>query len=215
MRKIFLFLLLLAGWALIFSPWTTKSSSFSSVFFAPAHPSEAALPQPWQNAERVQLARAQADIPVQAPAGETYTIRPGDTLGQLAKNRGLALSALLEANPHIGNASLIYPGQRITFPAAVRAQGSPVTGAVVFAPGATVQVSAAGFPPGSTVRVGFGRSISGYKVLGKYRTDAEGGFLQVLQIPADTRPGESVFFMVTSDGSPTIQRISETFLVGQ
>lgn len=49
--------------------------------------------------------------------GATYTVRWGDTLGKIAANKGVSLSALLAANPQIWNASLIYPGQVINVPA--------------------------------------------------------------------------------------------------
>ena len=49
--------------------------------------------------------------------GGTYIVRWGDTLGRIAANSGVSLSALLAANPQIWNASLIYPGQVINIPA--------------------------------------------------------------------------------------------------
>jgi LysM repeat protein len=49
--------------------------------------------------------------------GETYVIRRGDTLGNIAVRYGVNLNALLAANPQIWNASRIFPGQVITIPA--------------------------------------------------------------------------------------------------
>lgn len=49
--------------------------------------------------------------------GGYYTVRWGDTLGNIAAANGVTLSALLAANPQIWSPSLIYPGQVITIPA--------------------------------------------------------------------------------------------------
>lgn len=219
MRKIFVLLLLLAGWALIFSPWTSGTLGIedawgdSNAFMSPVHPSDAPLPQPWQDEERVQVSSLPAAPAAQRPAGETYTVQRGDTLGQIAKQRGLTLADLLEANPDIGNASLIYPGQQIKFPDPYTGQGSPVTGAIEYKPGASLQVSVSGFPANSSVRVGLGLSVSGYKSLGEYRTDAEGSLSERLTLPDTIKPGEEAFFLVTTEGVPAVQRVSETFVI--
>ena len=55
--------------------------------------------------------------PGYSPTGRTYTVCRGDTLGKIAANYGVSLSALLAANPQIWNASLIFPGQVINIPA--------------------------------------------------------------------------------------------------
>ena len=49
--------------------------------------------------------------------GETYVIRQGDSLGNIAARYGISLNALLAANPQIWNASKIFPGQVIAIPA--------------------------------------------------------------------------------------------------
>lgn len=43
-------------------------------------------------------------------------IRSGDTLSQIAKDKGITLKALLAANPSIKNANQIRVGQSITIP---------------------------------------------------------------------------------------------------
>ncbi len=45
-----------------------------------------------------------------------YTVRPGDTLFQIAKRFGVTVDAILAANPQITNANMIMPGQVITIP---------------------------------------------------------------------------------------------------
>jgi murein DD-endopeptidase MepM/ murein hydrolase activator NlpD len=46
----------------------------------------------------------------------TYTVKPGDTLGKIAKNNGVSLSQLLEANPQIKDPNRIKVGDLITLP---------------------------------------------------------------------------------------------------
>lgn len=50
-----------------------------------------------------------------APAGDTYTVRRGDTLWGIARRHGTTVSALASLN-HIANPDLIYPGQELNLP---------------------------------------------------------------------------------------------------
>jgi predicted chitinase len=47
-----------------------------------------------------------------------YVVQAGDTLGHIAQQHGITLSALLQANPEITNPNLIRPGQTINIPEA-------------------------------------------------------------------------------------------------
>lgn len=51
-----------------------------------------------------------------ASGGNTYTVKKGDTLSEIAKDQGVGLSSLIKANPQIKNPNLIYPGQQINMP---------------------------------------------------------------------------------------------------
>ena len=51
-----------------------------------------------------------------APAADTYTVRPGDTLWAIAKRYHTTAAALTERN-RIADPNLIYPGQMLTIPA--------------------------------------------------------------------------------------------------
>ncbi|HEY6635599.1 MAG TPA: LysM peptidoglycan-binding domain-containing M23 family metallopeptidase [Acidimicrobiia bacterium] len=44
-----------------------------------------------------------------------YTVESGDTLGRIARDQGVSVSALIEAN-NISNPNLIYPGQKLKIP---------------------------------------------------------------------------------------------------
>ena len=47
---------------------------------------------------------------------ETYTIKRGDTLSAIAKKYGTTVSKLMEANPYITNANMIYAGKTLQIP---------------------------------------------------------------------------------------------------
>lgn len=54
--------------------------------------------------------------PVTAHAAEIYTVQSGDTLWKIAVKYRVGLSEIIEANPHIKNPDMIYPGQKINIP---------------------------------------------------------------------------------------------------
>lgn len=51
-------------------------------------------------------------------ATQTYVVQRGDTLGKIAAKFGTTVDVLLDLNPQIKNPNVIYPGQKITVPAA-------------------------------------------------------------------------------------------------
>ena len=55
---------------------------------------------------------------------KTYKIKSGDTLSQIAKDMGMSLSALKQANPKIENVNKIKVGQTITIPSLANIKGS-------------------------------------------------------------------------------------------
>jgi LysM repeat protein len=58
------------------------------------------------------LALPASEPPAELPPGEVYVVRPGDTLGQIARRFGLSLADLARLNG-IANPALIYPGQTL------------------------------------------------------------------------------------------------------
>ena len=57
-------------------------------------------------------------IPAQCPPGFTrrYTVQPGDNMFAIARRFGVSLEALINANPHIANPTLIFPGDVLCVP---------------------------------------------------------------------------------------------------
>jgi LysM repeat protein len=54
--------------------------------------------------------------PAPAPALQTYTVQPGDTLGDIAAQNGTTVSEIVKANPQISDPNNIYVGQKIKLP---------------------------------------------------------------------------------------------------
>jgi spore coat assembly protein SafA len=50
------------------------------------------------------------------PIAGIYSVRRGDTMLRIAQAHGISVSALVQANPQIGNPSLIFPGEVINLP---------------------------------------------------------------------------------------------------
>ncbi|WP_443093957.1 LysM peptidoglycan-binding domain-containing protein [Mycetocola zhadangensis] len=59
-----------------------------------------------------------------APATSTYTVLSGDTISGIASAHGVTVAAVFAANG-LSSASIIYPGQNITIPAAGTPQSAP------------------------------------------------------------------------------------------
>ncbi len=51
-------------------------------------------------------------------SNNTYTVRSGDTLSEIAARNKVSLGSVISANPQIKNPNLIYPGQQINMPSA-------------------------------------------------------------------------------------------------
>ncbi|WP_017753597.1 SafA/ExsA family spore coat assembly protein [Calidifontibacillus oryziterrae] len=52
----------------------------------------------------------------QAQTQTTYTVQPGDSMWKIAVRYQIGLTEIIEANPHIKNPALIYPGQKVNIP---------------------------------------------------------------------------------------------------
>lgn len=61
-------------------------------------------------------APAPAPAPAPAAPGGEVTVKSGDTMSGIAQAHGVSLQALEQANPHITNPNLIYPGEVVLLP---------------------------------------------------------------------------------------------------
>ena len=62
----------------------------------------------------------QSRVPASCPPGfqGRYTVQPGDTMFLIAQRFGVSLDALIAANPHISNPSVLFPGDVLCVPGA-------------------------------------------------------------------------------------------------
>ena len=58
----------------------------------------------------------QTSTPTPTPKYETYTIKPGDTLSEIAQRYGTTVSKIMAANPYITNKNKIYAGKTLQIP---------------------------------------------------------------------------------------------------
>jgi len=78
----------------------------------------------WELVIPGQLSGNRRETPPMGGGMTVYTVRPGDTLGELAERWGSSIDAVAELNG-IVDISLIFAGQRLRRPAAALAPGSP------------------------------------------------------------------------------------------
>lgn len=87
-------------------------------------------------------APAQAQSPTQtqpqAFCENSYIVRAGDTLSEIADLCGTSTNALLRANPQIDNPTVIRPGEVIWLPGAVVPDADPLTSTYIIASGDTL-----------------------------------------------------------------------------
>jgi len=222
MSRFFLFLLLLiVGCGLIFLPMVIESGGFH--WLSRARPAED-LPQPWKNGASVKISSQDVETTGARPESECpdpYVLNPGDTLGTLAQTCGISLAGLLSVNPQITNPNQVFPGQAINIPqSAGRGGGSDLnTGAIfqrlAYSPDSAMNVSVEQMPPGASVRVGIGLSTTGYHVLQNETVGQDGCLSITLIIPADAVPGDRAFVLITTEDTPSVQVISEEFVIGE
>jgi LysM repeat protein len=219
-RKIFIFLLLIAGWGVIFYPLMAKPAALHWPLGArPA----ANLPQPWKSGAAVQVAPRSGSAAADSGEGESgcpaqYTIQSGESLGQIARRCAVALESLLSANPQISNPNRVDAGQSLTIPAiAGRGGGDDLAEAVFlrggYAPGAVIDVQASGLPAGAPIHVGIGLSSSGYRLVEQAVSGLDGSLSLSITIPASAQPGEHGFILITTSGVPSVQVISPEFSI--
>lgn len=70
------------------------------------------------------IAAAQDNSAAVAAPAAGYTVKPGDTLSEIASAHGVSLEALLAANGQVADPDLIRPGEQLTIPGGGQAHGS-------------------------------------------------------------------------------------------
>lgn len=71
-------------------------------------------------------------MPPSCPNGQSYTVKPGDTMFFIARRYNISLQSLINANPQIADPNTIYPGQVICIPTAAPSLGVLCPGGQIY-----------------------------------------------------------------------------------
>lgn len=130
--------------------------------------------------------KAGSTIPVTGETASTYVVVKGDYLSLIARRFGTTVAKLLEINPEIKKASLIYVGQVIKLPSG---STTPVsTGNITLSTrsakaGAQVEVKVTGFPANAEIDYRLGKEGQPYSAVVDGKTDASGNATAKVTIP--------------------------------
>ena len=151
--------------------------------------------------------KAGSNIPTPTPTPGTsqqYTVQRGDTLFKIGQKFGVTVQSLLNANPSITNASLIYAGQVINIPSgsgSIPSTGRRVTLSATSAKvGAQVEVKIFGFPANMDVDFRLGKLDTAYSAVYDARTDAKGEATVKVTIPNAAKVNEKWVVKVMTTG---------------
>ena len=149
------------------------------------------------------------------PSINTYTVKSGDTLFEIAQRYNLSLQTLLNLNPGITNPALIYTGQQIQLPAGT----TPVRPYVYVSdntvqPGSSFKVHAINFPANAAVDVRLAQKGQPFTAVYDAQTDAQGEVNLSVTLPSSANAGEQWQAIVTTTNltNPT-RATSETITV--
>ena len=162
----------------------------------------------------VQDGDGDADGGAEGPCGNVYIVQPGDFLRSIAEECDTTVSALLAANPTIGNANIIYTGQRLVLPggsgpAEPRVSIVPDAGP----PGTEIAVDASGFAPNAEVIVGLGVANAEPSVEQTVTTNDLGALETTITLPEDADIGRTWRVLVNNPGLQGDSALSEDFTV--
>lgn len=169
--------------------------------------------------------KAGSTVPTPTPTPGTgtsqqYTVQRGDTLFKIGQKFGVTVQSLLNANPSITNASLIYTGQVINIPSgsgSIPATGRRVTLSATSAKvGAQVEVKVFGFPANTDVDFRLGKLDAAYSVAYDGKTDSKGEVTLKVTIPNSAKVNEKWQVKVMTTGLANgVEIISPTITIVQ
>jgi LysM repeat protein len=149
----------------------------------------------------------------QSPCGEIYTVLPGDTLSEIAELCETTVTAILEANPEIDDATSLFAGQRLNIPQPPEEREpllaiTPACGP----PGTEVFVLSSGFPPGTSVEVSIHRKDVAARIWTRLVSNEFGKFEIRMTLPSSAQPNQIwVIEAETEVDDTTIEGVSGDF----
>jgi LysM repeat protein len=220
-RRLFLIALMLTVLAglMALSSFGKSNGPFTLLSPGGVRPSKKPLPSPWSAVQLppVKLYYQPSVLSGAAPTAcpSIYIVQRGDTAGSIARSCGITLQDLLAANPTLTNADKIYSGQELAvYRAPQRDDGYiPLPAHAQVPAGTVLLVQAEGFSSGETVRIGLGLSESGFEVLASKEVETGGVISAQIIVPYGAAVGERGFVLVSGTGLPSLQVISEPFIV--
>jgi LysM repeat protein len=151
----------------------------------------------------------------QGTCGEIYTVLPGDTLSEIAELCDTTVTAILEANPEVDDATSLFVGLRLTIPQLPEEREpllaiTPACGP----PGTEVFIMASGFPPGTRVDLSVHRQDREAGIVSTVTSNEFGKFETRMNIPSSAGPEQIwVFEAETEVDDTTIRGVSGDFSV--
>ena len=151
----------------------------------------------------------------QRPCGEIYTVLPGDTLSEIAELCETTVTAILDANPEVGDATRLFVGLRLRIPQPPEEREpllaiTPACGP----PGTEVFVLASGFPPGTAVDLSIHRQDREVRAASRVVSNEFGKFEARVTVPTSAEPNQIwVIQAETEVDDTTIRGVSGDFSV--
>lgn len=164
------------------------------------------------------LISGQADTPAipitGGPTVQSYTVRSGDTLFEIAQMFNTDLDTLLDLNPSIDDATVIYPGQIIQLPVGTRPSGPYVTVSVPqVSPGEGLTVKAYNFPANAFVDIRLIQRDGSYVQPYDAQTNQRGNLSQTIRLPDSLENGEYRIIVTTTERRRISRAMSQYFTV--
>jgi lipoprotein-anchoring transpeptidase ErfK/SrfK len=143
-------------------------------------------------------------------SGDTYIVRPGDSLRKIARKCDTTLANLVAWNPSIINIDRIKVGQRINL-AEPRTRFEVTLDPIYGATGSQTQVQVRNFPANTMIVIALGEDEENLHVLNQMKTDQDGSLDMDLLVTGE--PGREWFVRVNLEQHPEITVFSETFRI--
>jgi LysM repeat protein len=160
------------------------------------------------------LPAATGTVRAQEEGDIEYTIRPGDTLYEIAKSFDTTIETLLAANPDISDPDYILAGDVLVIPSADLPPRTAVLGPTNGPPGSTLEVRGKGYQPGRALQILFGPENADAVTIKRVQSDDNGHITAEIIIPQNAVPGEVWVASIRPLNAPEAYlEQSNTFLV--